>query len=215
MPATRTLIVDDSELARRGIRAILSGSPLFDVVGEASDGRQGIARTRELMPDLVLMDLRMPGMSGLDAIGMIKEESPGHARHRTQRLGRSAGPLRSDSARRPRVSHQTRRGRPVARVSNGHHSGRRAYLARDCRPHPAGVHAPVSDLPSVAAHAHHARRGGARPGGARTGEQGDRHRAGDRRGHGEAAPAKYPRQAAAAKPGGTGDLRAYPGSEAA
>ena len=76
MPATRTLIVDDSELARRGIRAILSGSPLFDVVGEASDGRQGIARTRELMPDLVLMDLRMPGLSGLDAIGMIKEEFP-------------------------------------------------------------------------------------------------------------------------------------------
>ena len=61
------------------------------------------------MPDLVLMDLRMPGLSGLDAIGMIKEESPGHARHRTQRLGRSAGPLRSDSARRPRISHQTRR----------------------------------------------------------------------------------------------------------
>ena len=47
MPATRTLIVDDSELARRGIRAILAGSPLFEIVGEASDGRQhrqGIAR---------------------------------------------------------------------------------------------------------------------------------------------------------------------------
>ena len=58
MPATRTLIVDDSGLARRGIRAILSGSPLFDIVGEASDGRQGITRTRELVPDLVLMDLR-------------------------------------------------------------------------------------------------------------------------------------------------------------
>lgn len=53
---TRTLIVDDSELARRGIRAILAGSSLFDVIGEASDGQDGLARVRELAPDLVLMD---------------------------------------------------------------------------------------------------------------------------------------------------------------
>ena len=76
MAATRTLIVDDSELARRGIRAILSGSPLFDVVGEASDGQQGIAKVREMVPDLVLMDLRMPRLSGLEAIRAIKEEFP-------------------------------------------------------------------------------------------------------------------------------------------
>jgi DNA-binding NarL/FixJ family response regulator len=73
---TRTLIVDDSELARRGIRLILAGSPLFDVVGEASDGQEGVARVRELAPDLVLMDLRMPGVGGLEAIRLIKEEVP-------------------------------------------------------------------------------------------------------------------------------------------
>ncbi len=73
---TRTLIVDDSELARRGIRLILAGSPLFDVVGEASDGQEGVARVRELAPDLVLMDLRMPGLGGLEAIRLIKEEVP-------------------------------------------------------------------------------------------------------------------------------------------
>jgi DNA-binding NarL/FixJ family response regulator len=76
MNPTRTLIVDDSELARRGIRAILKESPLFDVVGEASDGTMGVARVRELVPDLVLMDLRMPGLNGLDATRAIKEEFP-------------------------------------------------------------------------------------------------------------------------------------------
>jgi DNA-binding NarL/FixJ family response regulator len=73
---TRTLIVDDSELARRGIRVILTGSPLFDVVGEATTGHEGIDRVREIAPDLVLMDLRMPGLGGLEAIRLIKEEFP-------------------------------------------------------------------------------------------------------------------------------------------
>ncbi|HLW60785.1 MAG TPA: response regulator transcription factor [bacterium] len=73
---TRTLIVDDSDLARRGIRAILGESPEFVVIGEASDGYEGIARVRELAPDLVLMDLRMPRLNGLEAIRIIKEELP-------------------------------------------------------------------------------------------------------------------------------------------
>jgi DNA-binding NarL/FixJ family response regulator len=73
---TRTLIVDDSELARRGIRVILTGSSLFDVVGEATNGQEGIDRVREMAPDLVLMDLRMPGLGGLEAIRLIKEEFP-------------------------------------------------------------------------------------------------------------------------------------------
>ena len=76
MSTTRTLIVDDSELARRGVRAILAGSALFEVVGEAGDGQEGVARVRELTPDLVLMDLRMPRLSGLEAIRLIKEEFP-------------------------------------------------------------------------------------------------------------------------------------------
>ncbi len=73
---TRTLIVDDSDLARRGIRAILGASPQFEIVGEATDGEAGLARVRALAPDLVLMDLRMPGLGGLDAIRLIKEEFP-------------------------------------------------------------------------------------------------------------------------------------------
>lgn len=73
---TRTLIVDDNEMARRGIRAILGASPQFEIVGEATDGETGLARVRALAPDLVLMDLRMRGLGGLDAIRLIKEEFP-------------------------------------------------------------------------------------------------------------------------------------------
>lgn len=73
---TRTVIVDDSELARRGIREILAASSLFEVVAEARDGAEGVARVRELVPDLVLMDLRMPVLDGFEAIRQIKEELP-------------------------------------------------------------------------------------------------------------------------------------------
>jgi DNA-binding NarL/FixJ family response regulator len=74
---TRTLIVDDSALARRAVRAVLAESSEFEVVGEAADAQAGIARARELAPDLVLMDLRMPRLGGLEAIRAIKEQLPG------------------------------------------------------------------------------------------------------------------------------------------
>lgn len=74
--ATRTLIIDDSALARRAIRRILEGSRRYEVVAEASNGAEGIAWARELLPDLVLMDLRMPGLDGLGSIQAIKEEFP-------------------------------------------------------------------------------------------------------------------------------------------
>jgi DNA-binding NarL/FixJ family response regulator len=73
---TRTLLVDDSELARRAIRTVLADSPGFDVVGEANNAEAAIARVRELEPELVLMDLRMRGLSGLEAIRIIKQEFP-------------------------------------------------------------------------------------------------------------------------------------------
>ena len=73
---TRTLIVDDSELARRAIRAVLAESSTFEVVGEANTAETALGRVGELRPDLVLMDLKMPGTSGLEAIKMIKEEFP-------------------------------------------------------------------------------------------------------------------------------------------
>jgi DNA-binding NarL/FixJ family response regulator len=64
---TRVLIVDDDALMRAGLRGILEREPGIEVVGEGSDGREAVHRTRLLLPDLVLMDIRMPGVDGIAA----------------------------------------------------------------------------------------------------------------------------------------------------
>jgi len=63
----RVLVVDDQALVRGGFRLILDSQPDLEVVGEAADGREALAMARELRPDVVLMDVRMPGMDGLEA----------------------------------------------------------------------------------------------------------------------------------------------------
>ena len=67
MTPTRILIVDDDPLVRSGLTLILGGAADLDVVGEAADGAEAIAVARSLEPDVVLMDLRMPRMDGLEA----------------------------------------------------------------------------------------------------------------------------------------------------
>jgi DNA-binding NarL/FixJ family response regulator len=70
---TRVLIADDHALIREGIAEILRAQDDFRVVGEASDGAEAVARTRELAPDIVLMDLSMPGMDGLAATRLLTD----------------------------------------------------------------------------------------------------------------------------------------------
>lgn len=74
MTKIKVLIVDDHTLVRQGIRAILALSADIEVVGEASDGREAIEKVRELNPNIVLMDLAMNNMGGLEATRRIRRE---------------------------------------------------------------------------------------------------------------------------------------------
>lgn len=72
----RVLLVDDHAVVRRGLRGFLELLKDFDVVGEAENGREGVAAADRLVPDVILMDLLMPEMGGLEAIGAIKQAHP-------------------------------------------------------------------------------------------------------------------------------------------
>jgi len=70
------LLIDDHALFRRGVKALLSRQPDIEVVGEAADGLEGIKRCTQLRPDLVLLDLNLPGLSGRDTLALLLEEHP-------------------------------------------------------------------------------------------------------------------------------------------
>jgi DNA-binding NarL/FixJ family response regulator len=74
--AIRVLLVDDHKVVRIGLKAFFDLLDDIDVVGEAADGSEGVAMARRLKPDVILMDLLMPNMDGITAIGRIKAEMP-------------------------------------------------------------------------------------------------------------------------------------------
>ena len=76
MSPIRVLLVDDHALFRSGVKSLLLRHKDFEVVGESADSLEGVKRARELKPDVVLLDLHMPGISGKDAVRLFLDESP-------------------------------------------------------------------------------------------------------------------------------------------
>jgi two-component system response regulator NreC len=72
----RILITDDNRLVRSGIAALLSNENLFEICGEAADAGETLQKADELRPDLILLDISMPGMNGLDTAQLLKQRLP-------------------------------------------------------------------------------------------------------------------------------------------
>ena len=70
------LLIDDHTLFRSGVRSLLQRNPRFEVVGEAADGVEGVKRALQLQPDVILLDLNMPGMSGVETLQLLLQDRP-------------------------------------------------------------------------------------------------------------------------------------------
>jgi DNA-binding NarL/FixJ family response regulator len=72
----RILLAEDHEMVREGLKSIINAQPEMEVVGEASDGGRAIARAKELRPDIIVMDISMPKVNGLEAMAKLKQVCP-------------------------------------------------------------------------------------------------------------------------------------------
>jgi DNA-binding NarL/FixJ family response regulator len=75
-PLVRILVADDHEVVRRGVRALLEGQPGWKVCGEAVTGREAVEKAKQLVPDVVVMDIGMPDLNGLDATRQVRKDVP-------------------------------------------------------------------------------------------------------------------------------------------
>lgn len=73
---TRILLADDHAVLRSGLRLLIDSQPDFTVVGEAGDGAEALVKARELKPDLIVLDLNMPGLDGLGALPLLRKDNP-------------------------------------------------------------------------------------------------------------------------------------------
>ena len=76
MKTVRILLADDHKVVRHGTRALLSKMPEWEIVGEVDNGRDAVSLTEKLKPDIVILDIGMPQLNGLDATRQIKKISP-------------------------------------------------------------------------------------------------------------------------------------------
>ncbi len=76
MSAVRILVADDHEVVRQGVRTLLEAQPDWDVCGEAADGREAVEMTKRLKPDVIILDITMPNMNGLEAMRKIFAMDP-------------------------------------------------------------------------------------------------------------------------------------------
>ncbi|HVK58922.1 MAG TPA: response regulator transcription factor, partial [Candidatus Kapabacteria bacterium] len=76
MRKTSVLLVDDHPFVREGIRSFLSDLPDFEVVGEATSGTEALKLAEQYEPDFILLDINMPGMNGLEAVGQLRKSTP-------------------------------------------------------------------------------------------------------------------------------------------
>ena len=130
----RVLIADDHPVVRGGLRALIETLDGLEVVGEAADGETTVREAQLLRPDVVLMDVRMPGLDGVEATRRIRAGVPGDGRAHADHVRRRRDRLHRDAGRSPWLPAQ---GRRTGGDRRGHPRGRRR--AGDLRPGRGGT----------------------------------------------------------------------------